>query len=153
MPMWLQWFAGYALLLALVACGDAESWAAGGKYTGEGTGVILQADQVTARERAMQEALRDTIEQAVVDLFGADKIVARRQSLKSRLYTRPWQYVRSYRVLWEYPDIPQKVYRVGVEAEVSVNDVRRALEATSSSRTRQVVPRGVSVAPAQGGIN
>ena len=42
------------------------------------------------------------------------------QALRARIYAKPLQYIVSYRVLWEYPDPPQKVYRVGVEAEIPV---------------------------------
>jgi len=37
-------------------------------------------------------------------------------------------------VLWEYPDVPQKVYRVGVEAEITVSEVSRALDAIGLTR-------------------
>jgi hypothetical protein len=46
------------------------------------------------------------------------------------------QYVRSYRVLWEYPDVPQKVYRVGVEVELTMSEVGRVLDAIGLARRR-----------------
>src|SRR5688572_22965919 len=134
MPRRLQRFT----LLALLALGAPHSLAASvGRYTAEGVGAIVQHDQATARTRALQGAFRGVLEQAVTELLEAEVLVANLQAVKARLYARPLPYMRSYRVLWEYPDVPQKVYRVGVEAEVAVGEVRRALETLGLSRQRE----------------
>jgi hypothetical protein len=54
-----------------------------------------------------------------------------------RIYAKPLQYIVSYRVLWEYPDPLQKVYRVGVEAEIPVSELRHVLDAIGLARWRE----------------
>ena len=82
---------------------------------------MVQYDQAAARLRALQGAFRDALEQAVADMVDTSALVSSNwQALRTRIYAKPLQYIVSYRVLWEYPDPPQKVYRVGVEAEIPV---------------------------------
>jgi len=94
------------------------AWA--GLMTAEGVGVILQGNQAAARERAIQDGLRKAIEQSVAETVSASSSMERLRSLQARLTARPGQYIRSYRVLWEYPDVTQKVYRVGLEVELTL---------------------------------
>ena len=63
------------------------------------------------------------------------------QALGARIDVQPLQYIVSYRVLWEYPDPPQKVYRVGVEAEIPVSELRHALDAIGLARRREEARR------------
>lgn len=105
-------------------------------YIVEGVGAIVQQNQYTARNQAIQNAFRDALEQSIADLVEPQALVGRQQSLRSRLYNRPLQFIRSYRILWEYPDVPQKVYRIGLEAEVVVHDVARALDALGIAQRR-----------------
>jgi hypothetical protein len=59
------------------------------------------------------------------------------QALRARIYAKPLQYIVSYRVLWEYPDPPQKVYRLGVEAEIPVSELSHTLNAIGLARRRK----------------
>jgi hypothetical protein len=93
----------------------------------EGVGVIVQNNQAAARTRAIQEAMRKTIEQVVTELVDPHLLVAYRQTLEAQVYARAERFIRSYRVLWEYPDVSQKVYRVGIEAEVASGDITQTI--------------------------
>jgi hypothetical protein len=104
------------------------------QYIAAGVGAIIQYDQAAARARALQGAFREALEQAVADMVETNALVSNLQALRTRVYAKPLQYIRSYRVLWEYPDVPQKVYRVGVEAEITVSEVSRALDAIGLAR-------------------
>jgi hypothetical protein len=108
-------------------------------YIAEGVGAIIQADQSAARTRALQGAFREALEQVVLDMAELADLAGKAQALRTRVYANPLQYVLSYRVLWEYPDPSQKVYRVGVEADIAVADVGRALD--SMGLTRRKDPR------------
>src|SRR5712691_9910790 len=107
------------------------------QYIAEGVAAIVQYDQAAARLRALQGAFREALEQAVADMVETSALVSNLQALRTRVYAKPLQYIRSYRVLWEYPDVPQKVYRVGVEAEIAVSEVSRALDSIGLSRRRE----------------
>jgi hypothetical protein len=104
------------------------------QYIAEGVGAIVQYDQAAARLRALQGAFREALEQAVANMVETSALLSNLVALQTRVYARPLQYIRSYRVLWEYPDVPQKVYRVGVEAEIAVSEVSRALDALGLAR-------------------
>ena len=103
----------------------ASAWT----YQVEGVGAIVSDDQVGARQQAIRAALSEALEEAVLNVLDADAVVANIQQLNQRLYTQPWSYVSSYRVLWEYPDAPGKVYRVGVVVEIALPRVQQALAA------------------------
>lgn len=118
-----QWLTLVCLAVLLIA---HNSWAErSGLYTGAGGVIIVQNDAATARQRALEGALRAALENAVGALLTAESLAARPEALRTRVYERPFRYVRSYRVLWEYADNPY--YRVGVEAEVDMRKVRYAL--------------------------
>src|SRR5262244_1226126 len=108
------------------------------QYIAEGVGAIIQYDQAAARLRALQGAFREALEQAVADMIDTSALVSSHwQALRARIYTKPLQYIVSYRVLWEYPDPPQKVYRLGVEAEIPVSELSRALDTIGLTRRRE----------------
>lgn len=115
------------LLCALLAWGMAQPVEA--QQMVEGVGAIVQQNQAVARSRALQDALRKALEQTVTELLDPAVLVAQPQAFGGALYARAPQYIRSYRVLWEYPDVTQKVYRLGLEVEVAVGEVAQALQA------------------------
>jgi hypothetical protein len=95
----------------------------------EGVGAIVQRNQAAARAQAVHDALRRALEQEVAGLLDPLVLIESFKALEDRLYTQTLKYIRSYRVIWEYPDISQQVYRVGVEADVAVDEVIRVAQA------------------------
>lgn len=132
--VWLA-LAGLVLSVALAAADNTET------YTGEGVGVLLGNDFAATRGRALQEAFRNAVEHAVADLAETDSLVTQRQSLQTRLYPKLLRYVRSYRVLWEYPDLQQKVYRVAIEVEILIDMLGNALSSLGIQRRRGGIVR------------
>ena len=127
------WWRSVGLSVGLLLCVYSLAFPTE-QYIAEGVGAIVQYDQAAARLRALQGAFREALEQAVADMVETSALVSNLQALRTRVYAKPLQYIRSYRVLWEYPDVPQKVYRVGVEAEILVNEVNRALDSLGLAR-------------------
>jgi hypothetical protein len=134
-PRWL----GLGFTLGLLACSYGYGIASlTQQYIAEGVGAMIQYDQAAARLRALQGAFREALEQAVADMVDTSALARGHwQALRARIYAKPLQYIVSYRVLWEYPDLLQKVYRVGVEAEISVSELRHALDAIGLARRRE----------------
>src|SRR5690242_18940772 len=66
-----------------------------------GQAPVVGGDRVRARERALDEALRQAVEQAASTLLDPDALVARASDLRLRIYPRARTYVGSYRVLEE----------------------------------------------------
>src|SRR2546421_4767240 len=134
-----QRWLGLGLTLGLLAGSYGHSVAGlTEQYIAEGVGAMVQYDQAAARLRALQGAFREALEQAVADMIDTSALVnSNWQALRARIYAKPLQYIVSYRVLWEYPDPPQKVYRVGVEAEIPVSELSHALDALGLTRRRE----------------
>ncbi len=107
----------------------------------EGVSPIINQNQAAARQQALRMSLRQALEQTVADFVTVDTLVANLETLKSRIYNRAVRYVRSYRVLWEYPDVARKVYRIQVEAEVALPDVAQEIEALGLMRAGGAVPQ------------
>ena len=122
---------GLILLLLSVSPNGfaAPSWT----YQVEGVGAIVSENQAAARQQAVRAALRAALEEAVLSVLDTDAVVANIHLLNERLYAEPWPYISSYRVLWEYPDAPGKLYRVRLEAEVTLPRVQQALATLGSS--------------------
>ena len=116
-------------LLSVAPCRGAPPVASPWTYQVEGVGAIVSEDQAAARRTAVRAALREALEEAVLNMLDTDAVVANIRLLNERLYTEPWPYISSYRVLWEYPDAPGKVYRVSLEAEVAISRMRQTLAA------------------------
>lgn len=132
-----QWWWRMVLTGCLLVCmAGAALTAPQGLYIVEGVGAIVQQNQAVARQRAIQSAFREALEQSVADQVEPQVLVGHSQSLRTRLYGKPLQFIRSYRMLWEYPDVPQKVYRVGLEAEVMMGDLERALDSMGIAQRR-----------------
>jgi hypothetical protein len=93
----------------------------------QGQGAILRGDQSKARENAIASSFRQALERTVAGLLAPNISVSHLQVLQEKIYQRAPQYVRSYRVLWEYPDLQQQVYRVELEVEVAMEAVTQAL--------------------------
>ena len=90
------------------------------QQTVEGVVAIIQRNQAQARRSALLQGLRRAVEQTVTDLLDSPISVASQQVWESQLYTRVPRNIQSYRVLWEYPDVAHRVYRVRLEVEVDV---------------------------------
>lgn len=94
----------------------------------EGRGAILHSDQAAARQRALRASLRRAVERAMAKVLASPLIVANIKVVEKELYRKSKRYIRSYRVLWEYPDLDQQVYRIGIEADVAVGELSQAVE-------------------------
>ncbi len=129
------WKPGIAVLGLLLALGSAS--AALQQYqTVEGVGAIIRQNQAAARTRALHEAMRKALEQVLTEVLPPEVLVEQRQILAAQLLKRATRYIRSYRILWEYPDEVQKVYRIGLEAEVAVPDVLKEIQALGLTQRR-----------------
>ena len=121
-------------LILLLLSASSNGFAAPSRtYQVEGVGAIVSENQASARQQAVRAALRAALEEAVLSALDTDAVVANIHFLNERLYAEPWLYISSYRVLWEYPDAPGKVYRVRLETEVALPRVQQALAALDSS--------------------
>jgi len=125
------------LLMFVALWSSSQAQDASGMQIVRGQGAILRDDQSKARERAIASSLRQALEQTVAELLDPAVSVSHLQVLQEQIYRRSPQYVRSYRVLWEYPDLQQQVYRVELEVEVAVETVTQAITRLGLSQAAQ----------------
>lgn len=114
------------LMLGLGAAGRATA-APAEVHTVEGVGAIVRRDQATARTMAIHNALRKALEDTVATQLESFVLMSEQHTLETHLFARSTDFIRSYRVLWEYPDTYQKVYRVQLEARVATREVTQTL--------------------------
>jgi hypothetical protein len=107
---------------------------------------VVGGDRVRARERALDDALRQAVEQAVASVLDATQVVARSSELRLRIYPKARTYVDNYRILDEGET--SGVFQVHVSATVATGRLARDLAAPAPSPTASKKMRGVVCAPA-----
>jgi Flagellar assembly protein T, N-terminal domain len=115
-----------------------------------GQAPIVAGDRVRARERALDEALRQAVEQATATVLEPSDLVARASDLKLRIYPKAKSYVANYRILDE-GEQPPGTFQVHLSASVATGRLARDLSggtanlpAAATRKTRAVVCATVS---------
>ena len=110
-----------------------------------GQAPIVAGDRVRARERALDEALRQAVEQATATVLEPADLVARASDLKLRVYPKAKSYVANYRILDE-GEQPPGTFQVHLSASVATGRQARDHSGTTASlptlagkKTRAVV--------------
>jgi hypothetical protein len=117
-------------VIALVLlCGTA--WAQEPAFEALGQVTVVGGDHVRARERALDDALRQAVEQAVATVLEPPQLVARSSELRLRIYPKARSYVENYRILDEGET--SGVFQVHVSATVSTGRLQRDLAAPAPS--------------------
>jgi hypothetical protein len=121
------------LALALAVIGLAAPRAARAEdptFEGLGHAPIAGGDRVRARERALDEAVRQAVELATTTLLDPDQLVARASELKLRVYPKARAYVATYRVLEELEQ-PPGTFEVHIAAQVATARLLADLTSTA----------------------
>ncbi|MGO9139104.1 MAG: flagellar assembly protein T N-terminal domain-containing protein [Syntrophales bacterium] len=92
----------------------------------EGTGLITNNDLASARNNAINNALRDAVEQAVATLDPLQTLDRRSQALRDGIYAKSDQYIHDYKISSERQ--VQNVYTVNVRSTVFMDSVRDDLQ-------------------------
>ena len=115
-----------------------------------GQAPIVAGDRVRARERAMDEALRQAVEQATATVLEPGELVARASDLKLRIYPKAKSYVATYRILDE-GEQPPGTFQVHLSAAVATARLARDLSAgTTTTMPTGKKARAVVCASVQG---
>src|SRR3954452_18493220 len=99
-----------------------------------GQGPIVAGDRVRARERALDEALRQAVEQATATVLEPGELVARASDLKLRIYPKAKAYVTTYRILDEGEN-PPGMFQVHLSAAVATARLARDLSTGTTTVT------------------
>ena len=105
----------------------------------QGTAAILGGDKALARDRAIEDALRKAVEQAVGTMVESETLVSNYQILSDNIYSKSRGYVQSYAVTKE--EVGADVYKVTVEAVVSMDYLEEDFKGLATLLQRVHKPR------------
>lgn len=108
----------------------------------EGMGAAAN-DPAAARERALDNALRRAVEQAVGTMIESQTATDNYELLDDRIYSQARGFVKSYKILSEKTDADSGAVRIKVEAVVSTGKVTGELGALKLLQRRMKMPRVV----------
>jgi len=128
-------FVGMLLLAASLAA-PAQS-----RVTVTGTAAILGGDAAKARDRALESALRNAVEQVIGTMVDSETLVQNNALLADKIFTQTRGYVANYRILSEKPDTDANLYSVTVEAEVREGNLADDLGSLGILMRRMKMPR------------
>lgn len=129
----------------LVICGVFLVWSAilvaqTQTVTSEGVATI-GSDRAAARDKAIEDALRRAVEQAVGTMVESETSVEDYKLLSDRIYSRSSGYVKRYEVVSENAE--GNLLRVRIEAEVNSGNLNSDLAAIGLLQRRMKYPRVV----------
>jgi hypothetical protein len=93
----------------------------------QGVAAIVQGNRDIARDKAIEDALRNAVEQATGSLIENETLVENYQLLSDKIYSQSKGYVQTYEVLDEKVD--QGLYRVTIQATVASGELKHDLRA------------------------
>jgi len=105
----------------------------------EGVAVILQGNLAMARDAAIEDALRKSVEQAVGTMIDSQTLVENFQLVSDRIYSQSRGYIKGYRITEEEKADP--LFRVRVEASVATGYLKDDLSALRILLMRVHKPR------------
>ncbi len=130
-----------------VACAtcfaQAQAWAAEAteaEVTAVGQAAILNSDQASARDKAIDDALRKAVEQAVGTMVSSETVTENYQVLSDKIYSKAKGYVKNYRILSEGKE-DGGVYSVKVQAKVATGNLENDVEGILAVLRAKNMPR------------
>ena len=133
----LLWRLGALLVLLLMAL---PAFAAEGTVVkAKGQAAIYGDDVANARDKAVDDALRKAVEQAVGTLISSDTVTENFQLISDKIISQAKGYIRRYKVLSEEKE--DGVYSVTVEAEVAKGNLSSDLNGILQVLKSRNMPR------------
>jgi len=93
----------------------------------QGVAAIVQGNLDISRDKAIEDALRNAVEQATGSLIENETLVENYQLLSDKIYSQSKGYVQSYEVLDEKAE--EGLYRVTIKATVASGELKNDLRA------------------------
>ncbi len=92
----------------------------------DGAGLVTNDDVAGARRKAISDALRNAVEQAVATLIPGRLTDQKSRSISDSIYARSDQYIRDYKINTEKQ--VEKLYAVKVRSAVFIDSIRDDLQ-------------------------
>ncbi|HEY2749142.1 MAG TPA: flagellar assembly protein T N-terminal domain-containing protein, partial [Polyangia bacterium] len=123
-----------SLILAILVAAPAFGAAQEPMFEALGQAPIVAGDRVRARDRALDEALRQAVEQGAATVLEPTELVARASDLKLRIYPKAKNWVTTYRILDEGEQQPG-TFQVHLSAAVATARLARDIAASGGTPT------------------
>ncbi|MBI5633746.1 MAG: flagellar assembly protein T N-terminal domain-containing protein [Nitrospirae bacterium] len=114
-------------ILALSVWAMVSAAMAGETITADGFAAITGGNTVIARDKAIDDALRKAVEQAVGTMVSSDSMTENYKVIHDKILARTSGYVEKYKIISERPE--GDLYRVRVQAEIGRADLTSDLNA------------------------
>ena len=120
--------AACALFLFLIGTAAAQMTSPTTQVQATGVGSIFNGDVAAARDRAIDDALRKAVEQALGTFIDSQTKVENYMVVEDRILSWSRGYVSNYQILSELKKTPE-LYEVQVQATVNVSDLKQDADA------------------------
>ena len=104
-----------------------------------GIGTVVNDNKTIARDKALEDALKKAVEQAVGIFVSSEMIVENYSLLSDRIYTKSQGYIQNYKIISE--SIIEDTYKVNIEATVVLGNLKNDLTAIGLLMARKHKPR------------
>ncbi len=128
-----------ALLLVAQAKGVAEAPTPATTVQAVGQAAIYGNDVAQARDKAIEDAMRKAVEQAVGAMVSSETVTQNFELLSDKIYSKSRGYVRSYKVISEKKE--EGVYQVNIEAQVASGNLKNDLDGVLAVLKAKNMPR------------
>ena len=115
------------LLVFLLSLLPQDLLSQGTTIESQGVAAIVQGNLDISRDKAIEDALRNAVEQATGSLIENETLVENYQLLSDKIYSQSKGYVQSYEVLDEKAE--EGLYRVTIQATVASGELKNDLQA------------------------
>jgi hypothetical protein len=93
----------------------------------EGVASVVNVDKGVARDRALSDALRNAIEQAVGSYISSQTIIENYQLLQDNIFSKAQGYIKEYMIISEKEE--NGLYRIKIRAKVKEGELKDDLSA------------------------
>ncbi len=133
------WGTGVVVFVAFLGGARAAEEAKDVKVAAVGQAAIVGGDTPQARDRAIDDALRRAVEQAVGTLVSAETVTQNFELLSDKIYAKSKGYVSKYEIVSEAKK--EGVYEVNIKAEVKAGDLSKDLDGILAVLRAKKMPR------------
>lgn len=124
----------FSLLLLLLVAFPAgvhsmEDESAFSSLIASGIGSIVNENQANARSEAIENAMHMVVQQATTNLIKTEMVIRNYELLRYEIFRNSTRYIQSYRSFYENSDMSTRRHEVGLEAVVSMGNLKMDLAA------------------------
>ena len=107
-----------------------------------GQAAILNGDQVSARDKAIADAQRKAVEQAVGTMISSESLTVNYELVSDKILSKAVGYIKGYKILSEDKGNDKNpIYTVKIQAKVGAADIDKDLAAIKSMLSAKNLPR------------